>query len=161
MKQCEILKHQFSVLISTLLQNLTILQKIRDQVRSQSFVYGKDWRANRTFSKPFLSCWPSKKNPTRPWCWSNKYSGVVSQRKVDNQPGTRDAISDKLWALVDYNVCLGWGCSWDRVNLPGEDRAGDGSRRFDELTQRAGFWAGERTERPAKCKGSRAREMAR
>lgn len=47
------------------------------------------------------------------------------------------------------------------MNLPGEDRTGDGSRRFDELTQRAGFGTSERTERAAKCKGSRAHEMAR
>lgn len=47
------------------------------------------------------------------------------------------------------------------MNLPGEDKAGDGSGRFDELMQRAGFGTGERTERPVKCKGSRAHGMAR
>lgn len=47
------------------------------------------------------------------------------------------------------------------MNLPGEDKAGDGSRRFAELTQRARLGTGERTERPAKCKGSRAHEVAR
>lgn len=47
------------------------------------------------------------------------------------------------------------------ICTPGEDKAGDGSGRSDDLTQRAGFGTGERTERPAKCKGSRAHEAAR
>lgn len=47
------------------------------------------------------------------------------------------------------------------MNLPGEDKTGDGNGRFDYLTQTAGFETAERTERPAECKGSRAHEMSR
>lgn len=46
------------------------------------------------------------------------------------------------------------------MNLPGEDKAGDGSGRFDD-TEIAGFETAERTKRPAECKGSRAHEMSR